>query len=56
MIKARNLEQRQAVGMYSTILLLCNVPPAEIAEHVLLFAPRRKSISQKELEETLRRL
>ncbi len=56
MIKAKNLEQKQAVGMYSTILLLCNIPPIEIAEHVMLFTPRSKSISQKELKETLKRL
>ena len=56
MIKTRNLAQRQAISIYSTILLLCNISPVEIAEHVILFAPRSKGISQKELSEALRRL
>lgn len=41
MIKTRPLIQRQAISIYATILLLCNVSPVEIAEHVLLFAAQK---------------
>ena len=52
----RNLRQQQAVSIYATILLLCRIPPTEIATHVLLFAQRHKNLSKRELNEALRRI